>query len=109
MTDKVVVTLKTEDFSRDYELPWSVNLGELYPRVLNALQETSGRVFRKYTGIVFELDGYGLLNRNASLSDYGVCTGFSLTVVPEKKYDGFGEIRNGGELKCRLKKRSIAD
>ena len=92
MKDAVAITLKTDNFSRDFELPWSVELGELYPRVLKALQETSGSVFGKYTGIVFELDGCGLLDRNASLSDYGVCTGCSLTVVPEKKYDGFGEI-----------------
>lgn len=92
MTDKIVVTLKAKDFCRDFELPWRVKLGELYPRVLNALQETSGRVFGDYSGVIFELDGCGLLDRDANLSDYGVCTGCSLTVVPEKKYDGFGEI-----------------
>lgn len=88
MNDAVVVTLRADRFSQDFELPANVELRELYPRLLVVLQSVSER-FADYRGVILEVDGAGLLDRQATLADYGVRAGFYLDVVKEDKYDGF--------------------
>ena len=72
--DRVLVTLKYADFEGDFELPCTVRLGELYPRLTAALQ--SIRLINSGSGTTFlEKDGSMLTDPNASLADYGVCDG----------------------------------
>ena len=86
--ETVIVTLCAENFEKDFELPCAITLGELYPRLLAALQATSSMKFGDYRGVILEKDGAGLLERNATLLDYGICTGGILTIAREEKYDG---------------------
>ena len=88
MVNTVVVTLRAERFCQDFELPSDVVLQELYPRLLAVLQNISGQ-FANSRGIILEVDGAGLLDKSATLMDYGIRTGFYLDVVKEEKYDGF--------------------
>ncbi len=89
--EKVIVTLRAEDFEKDFELPCSIPLGELYPRLTAALYETSAMKFGDYTGVVLEKDGAGLLDQKATLMDYGICTGSILEIARKEKYNGFGK------------------
>lgn len=90
MNDTIIVTLRSKDFEKDFELPCHVPLRELYPRLTAALQKTSSMKFWDYTGVILEKDEAGLLKENATLSDYGIVTGGTLDVVRKEKYDGFG-------------------
>lgn len=89
MNNTIVVTLKAEEFEKDFELPCHIPLCELYPRLTAALQKTSPMKFGDYTGVILEKDEAGLLKENASLSDYGIVTGGILDIVRKEKYDGF--------------------
>lgn len=89
MNDTIIVTLRSRDFEKDFELPCRIPLRELYPRLTAALQKTSLMKFGNYTGVILEKDKAGLLKKEATLLDYGVVTGTLLDVVDEKKYDGF--------------------
>ena len=91
MAETVIVTLQAGDeFHGDYELPADIPLRELYPRLLGVLQKTKKKVFWDYSELILELDGAGLLDENATLTDYGICTGCYLEIVKKEKYDGFG-------------------
>lgn len=90
MVNTVIVTLRAKQFCQDFELPADVALQVLYPRLLVVLQNISQQ-FSGYRGIILELDGAGLLDKRATLIDYGIRTGFYLDIVKEEKYDGFGQ------------------
>ena len=79
----VIVTLRTEGFCRDFELPSNVALGELCPRLLAVLQKASGRIFGTWTGIILGTDQGLMLDKTATLLDYGICTGAYLSVRQE--------------------------
>jgi len=90
MNDTIIVTLRAWDFEKDFELPCRIPLSELYPRLTAVLQDISAMKFGDYTGVILEKDAAGLLNEDATLSDYGVVTGETLDIVRKEKYDGFG-------------------
>lgn len=79
----IVVTLRAEDFCRDFELPADEALSKLYPRLLEALQQASGRVFGGWKCLVLETSEGALLDGAATLHDYGICDGYSLNVSQE--------------------------
>ncbi len=85
--ETVIITLRAKDFEKDYELPCTIPLSELYPRLIVALQETSSMRFGNYSGVVLEQKGAGMLDLNASLLDYGVCDGLYLDIVEKRKDD----------------------
>ena len=85
----VVVTLNANGFSKDFELPGNEKLGKLYLRILFLLKEKEPRIFGDCYGIIFEINGKGLLDKSSTLFDYGVCTGYELQIVEEEKYHGF--------------------
>lgn len=87
MPETVIVTLRCGEFCRDYALPAHIPLEELYERLLKVLQKSS-KEFEKYTSVVLELDGGGMLDRGASLADYGVRSGMYLDIAGEEKYHG---------------------
>ncbi len=87
--ETVIITLRAENFEKDFELPCTIPLSELYPRLTVALQETSAMRFGDFTGVVLEQNGAGLLDQKATLLDYGICTGSILDIVRKEKYDGF--------------------
>ena len=89
MGEQILVTLRAENFERDYELPANTTLQDLYPRILAALKKTSPRTFGDYSEIVLESRGAGLLKMDASLVEHGVRTGYILDVVRKEKYYGF--------------------
>ena len=91
MAKTAIVTLFSNQYSQDFELPADIPLGELYPRLTKALRKEAGDIFGDYSSVVLELDGAGLLDERASLTDYGVCTGCELGVVRKEKYNGFRE------------------
>lgn len=83
MNDQVLVTLCFGQTERDYALPLSTPLAELYPRLLSVLQKSDSDVFEKASGICLQReDGY-LTDKNAALLDYGVKNGSRLTVCVE--------------------------
>lgn len=86
MSDVIIVTLYADGFEKDLELPWKVALGELYPRLHEVLKQIRPSLFSQYSGIILEKDGKGMLKENATLADYGICTGACLDVVGEGKY-----------------------
>lgn len=86
----IVVTLQTRSYSKDFELPADQPLGKIYPRVLDALRTDIFPDLGEVSSIVFELNGKGMIDETATLSDYGVCTGAYLSVVSKDKYRGFG-------------------
>lgn len=88
MKETVVVTLRAASYCQDFALPVSVPLRELYPRILDVLQNATS-YFTDYQSIILEINGAGLLDQTATLLDYGVCTGMYLDVVRKEKYDGF--------------------
>lgn len=81
MKNTIIVTLESSGYEKDFELPSKVKLRELYPRLTNALQSTSPKFFGDYEAVLLELDDSVLLNEDATLSDYGVCTGKTLKIV----------------------------
>ena len=84
----VVVTLQTDNFSRDFSLPVDIKLKELYPRLLAALQNASSSRFSDWKGVLLEADDGALVDLEATLADYGVCTGTFLYLVEEDWNDG---------------------
>lgn len=89
MGSEVVVTLRAEGFSCDFELPANICLKELYPRLLKVLKKMDAKSFRDYSGIVLEIEGAGMLEQTATLLDYGVKSGYYLDIVRKEKYDDF--------------------
>ena len=85
---EVVVTLQADNFNRDFSLPANVKLKELYPRLLSALQNASSSRFSDWKGVLLETDEGAFIDLEATLSDYGVCTGKYLYVVEEDWTDG---------------------
>ena len=88
MATEVVVTLQAETFCRDFSLPADVKLKELYPRLLAALQNASSTRFVQWQGVILETEEGTLADLEATLLDYGVCTGKYLYVVEEDWSDG---------------------
>lgn len=82
--EAIVVTLQAEDYCCDFELPANVVLGELYPRLLTVLQKASNRVFGGWIKLVLETEEGALLDEMATLLDYGICTGYYLSVKQEE-------------------------
>jgi hypothetical protein len=76
--------LCAENFCRDFELPTDIPLAVLYPRLLAVLQKASGRIFGTSKGVVLKTANGILRDPQATLSDYGVCTGSYLTVMQEE-------------------------
>lgn len=91
MAKTIVVTLQSKQYSQDFELPATVPLHELYPRLTEALHKAAGTQFQDFSSVILEKDGAGLLDEAASLADYGVCDGCILNVVRKEKYNGFRE------------------
>lgn len=89
MEETVVVTLQCASYREDYELPTNVPLGELYPRLLAVLKKRSD-VFSSYLAIILEYNHAGMLDRTATLADYGILRGHYLDVVQEELYHGIG-------------------
>ena len=79
----VVVTLESRNFSRDFSLPCNVQLKELYPRLLKALQYASSTRFADWRDVALASDEGVLADPEATLLDYGVCTGKKLYLVEE--------------------------
>ena len=84
MTDEVVVTLSSDGYICDYALPANVKLEELYPRLLNVLQSENCGIFENWKEILLQTDEGTLLDLSATLFDYGICTGYYLTVVQKR-------------------------
>lgn len=85
---EVVVTLRSDNFSRDFALPANVKLGELYPRLLKALQTASSARFADWSGVILETEEGAFTDLDATLSDYGVCTGKYLNLAEEDWSNG---------------------
>lgn len=84
MTTEIVVTLRMDEFCRDFELPANAILGEVYPRLLTVLQETSNRLFGDWEGVLLETEEGVLLDLTATLNDYGICDGCYLNIIREE-------------------------
>lgn len=89
MEETVVVTVRSGAYEEDYELPVNVPLGELYPRLLMILKRRNS-LFETYPSILLVYNHGGMLNKNATLADYGVLRGGYLDVVREEMYHGIG-------------------
>lgn len=85
---EVLVTLQSDNFNRDFALPANVKLKELYPRLLNALQNISSSRFADWKGVILETEDGAFTDLEATLADYGVCTGKYLSIVEEDWNDG---------------------
>ena len=84
----VIITLMADNFSRDFSLPANVKLKDLCPRLLNALQSSYSTRFSDWKSIVLETDEGALADYEATLADYGICTGKYLYLSEEVKQDG---------------------
>ncbi len=89
MGKTVTVTIIYDTKNLDLELPADILLCDLYPRLLSVLKRIDRSAFYEWTGILLEYEGGGLLNKNATLLDYGIRSGSLLEVVKEEKYNGF--------------------
>lgn len=87
MAESVTVTLWTEGFCEDFELPARIPLSELYPRLFHVLGELDQEVFRGWTSIVLENSRGGLVDLSATLEDYGVCRGCRLKLERKEEYN----------------------
>ena len=84
--EEIIVTIRDGDNGQDYALPADMPLKELYPR-LHQILTVNRKVLRDCSGIVLEFNGGGMLDGNATLADYGVCSGSFLDVAGKEKYD----------------------
>ena len=89
MMNMVLITLQADAFYADFELPADIKLHALYPRLLQALKAENPHQFERFTAIILEKEGAGLLDEDANLLDYGIRSGDYLDVVRKEKYDGF--------------------
>jgi len=85
MKDSVIVTLHSSNFAQDFELPSNVPLVELNIRVLKVLQVIYN-LFLDSIGIIFEINGAGMLDETATLSDYGIRDGDIIYLAEYAKY-----------------------
>jgi len=84
MTEEVVVTLRLDGYSCDYALPANIKLEELYPRLLKVLQnEISGKL-KDWEEMLLQTEEGALLDLSATLYDYGICSGYYLTIVQKR-------------------------
>ena len=87
MPETIVVTLRTDQgFCQDFELPATVPLAELYPRLLAVLQQISHSFF-SWKGLFLETEQGVLLDPDATLYDYGICSGYDLSVIQGENMD----------------------
>lgn len=84
MTEEVVVTLCSEEYSCDYSLPANVKLEELYPRLLKVLQNEISGMFKDWEEMLLQTEEGTLLDLSATLYDYGICSGYYLTIVQKR-------------------------
>lgn len=83
MSDKETVTLKHESFICDYELPVSIPLSELYPRLLMVLKHDAPKIFGDWKQLLLWIDAGACSELSATLSQYGVSSGEVLTIIRE--------------------------
>lgn len=82
MGETIIVTLRSErEFFCDFELPATVSLAELYPRLLAVLQQMHPADFSSWNSLLLEVEAGVLLDTSATLYDYGICSGCYLTVI----------------------------
>lgn len=80
MNDMIIVTLRSDSFQKDLELPWFVPLSELYPRLLQVLRWIRPSEFNSYERILLEMNGTVLRSMSSTLADYEVSTGTYLDI-----------------------------
>lgn len=80
MDQYVVVTVCSEGFSEDFQLPSKLCMKELCPRLLKVLQSLDPIRFKDYKSIILEYNRGLMLEENATLEDYGVFSGSYLEV-----------------------------
>ncbi len=85
---EVIVTLQADNFNRDYALPANVKLKELYPRLLYVLCETARARFGNLRTFALGNENGIFLDPEATLQDYGICTGQYLFVIEGGASDG---------------------
>lgn len=81
MANEIVITLYTEGFSKDFELPANTKLGQLYPRLLAVLQRMSEKTFGQWQILLLESEDGVLIDEDATLYDYGIHTGCRLRIT----------------------------
>lgn len=79
MNDSVTVTLHTEQSEKDYSLPVSVPLKELYARLIPILEMENGTPSRA-SSIQLKLSGRLLDDESATLAEYGITDGTYLDI-----------------------------
>ena len=90
LNETVIVTIQSDTYCADFELPSGEPLESLYPRLCSAIKKDAPSKFGFYDGIVLEFDGKGLLNGRLCLRDYGIVNGNKLTIVSAEKYHELG-------------------
>ena len=77
----ILLTLRCGPFSEDFELPWEEPLQNIYPLLLSVLKKIDPRRFADWGEMLLEKDGAFLMDEQASLRDYGICTGSDLNIA----------------------------
>ncbi len=94
MNGRIIVTIRMDSFQRDMELPETLPLRTLCVQLLELLKQADARLFRTMDEITLAADGMPMLNRGASLKDYGIYNGAYLDIVPIEKL----ELAAGGAV-----------
>lgn len=94
MNGRIIVTIRMDSFQRDMELPETLPLRPLCVQLLELLKQADARLFRTMDEITLAADGMPMLNRGASLKDYGIYNGAYLDIVPIEKM----ELAAGGAV-----------
>lgn len=94
MNGRIIVTIRMDSFQRDMELPETLPLRTLCVQLLELLKQADARLFRTMDEITLAADGMPMLNRGASLKDYGIYNGTYLDIVPVEKM----ELAAGGAV-----------
>lgn len=81
MSDKVVLTMVLPNCEKDFELPATIPLRELYPRMLVVLSRMFPEDYAKCSGITFRNETGLLDDPDVSLAGCGVRTGCRLSVI----------------------------
>lgn len=94
MNGRIIVTIRMDSFQRDMELLETLPLRTLCVQLLELLKQADARLFRTMDEITLAADGMPMLNRGASLKDYGIYNGAYLDIVPIEKM----ELAAGGAV-----------
>ena len=82
MSEVVTVTLQTKQgFCLDFDLPATIPLSKLYPRLLAVLQQTGNACFSGWNQLFLQTHEGVLSDLDATLYDYGICRGQYLTII----------------------------